>query len=437
MNKRFLSRSISAMLLAVSLGGALQRTVVSAQSDDPYAANEVVLKLKLASDLSGIQSAHQLMVIEQFGSRPIYRMRINDGIQPPAKAQVLLTDSRIQYAEPNFEFQAPESRARSRPGWVIGDGDTDDSEWAPAAMNLPQAHTVSRGAGVRVAVIDTGIETTHARFAGRLKSGYDFVDDDVNPSELGTTNNFGYGHGTHVAGLVAVTAPDAAIMPIRALDPDGKGNLWVLAEALAYAVDPDRNPGTDDGAHVINLSLGTTRQTSLLKEITGEITCENDDDDDDNENNNTRCRNFGGAVVIAAAGNSGSETMHYPAAESVAGLIAVGASTRQNTMASFSSFGSHVKLVAPGERIISSVPNGATAAWSGTSMAAPLTAGVAALLIAQDPGKKPADITGLLESKGSSLCNASAKLLNAAEALGLSTDTSPPCTVYAALVQGG
>ena len=71
---------------------------------------------------------------------------------------------------------------------------------------------------------------------------------------MGTAANLGFGHGTHVAGLVALTAPDAKIVPYRVLDENGEGNVWVLAEALLRAIDPDGNPAKDDGAHVINIS---------------------------------------------------------------------------------------------------------------------------------------------------------------------------------------
>ena len=101
--------------------------------------------------------------------------------------------------------------------------------------------------------------------------------------------------------------------------------IWVLAEGLRYAVDPDGNPNTNDGATVINLSLGTLRRTQLLEQIVAEVACANDDDDDDDDDD--RCHTTGGAVVVAAAGNSGDSMPQYPAAEAVEGTVAVAAST--------------------------------------------------------------------------------------------------------------
>ena len=83
-----------------------------------------------------------------------------------------------------------------------------------------------------------------------------------------------------MAGLVALAAPEAKIMPVRVLDAAGRGNVWVLAEGIGWAVDPDARPDTDDGAHVINLSLGTTRPTRLLETAVALATCNFADDDD-------------------------------------------------------------------------------------------------------------------------------------------------------------
>jgi subtilisin family serine protease len=133
-----------------------------------------------------------------------------------------------------------------------------------------------------VAVLDTGVDRSHPALAGRLLPGHDFVDGDTDPVGRPARRAIGaWGHGTHVAGLVALAAPGAAILPLRVLDERGEGNLWVLAEALLHAVDPDGNPFTRDGARVINLSLGTLQRTDLLDVVTRLVQCDDDDDDDD------------------------------------------------------------------------------------------------------------------------------------------------------------
>ncbi len=121
------------------------------------------------------------------------------------------------------------------------------AQWAPGTMHLVEAHRVRRGAGVIVAVLDTGVDRRHPALAGRMLAGFDFVDNDSDPSEEGSVVEGPYGHGTHVAGLVALAAPEAKILPIRVLDRRGVGNMWVLSEAIRYALDPDNDPASDDG----------------------------------------------------------------------------------------------------------------------------------------------------------------------------------------------
>lgn|GEM_PF-4547002 len=301
-------------------------------------------------------------------------------------------------------------------------------------IRLPAAHTVTRGAGVTVAVLDTGVDSSHPTLAGRLVAGYDFVDLDSDPSEVGSHDqDLVYGHGTHVAGLVALAAPEAKIMPVRVLDQAGMGNIWVLAEALAFAVDPDGNPATDDGADVINLSLGTNRPTELLAEIVTTVTCannSNDDDDDDDDDNNNGCPAAGGrgAVVVAAAGNSGTDALEYPAAEGVAGSLAIAASTPTDTLVDFSTRGSWVDVAAPGENILSSVPGGELGVWSGTSMAAPLVAGEAALVRAISPDLSAAEVADHVIATAAPIAGPVSRRIDAAAAVGLPLDTTPPDT---------
>lgn len=354
-----------------------------AQDGDDYVPGEVLVKLRYASQLPTIASRYRLdpTPIDRFGFRPIYRLRIKDGTAPPVKAAALAADpmGRVEFAEPNYEGQAPEGRQRL--SWAKGgDAAVYKGQWARYTIRLPEAHAVTRGEGIRVAVLDTGVDAAHPALQGRLLRGYDFVDMDTNPAEVGShALNPAYGHGTHVAGLVALAAPAAKIMPVRVLDPNGVGNAWVLAEALEYAADPDRNLLTDDGADVVNLSLGRRRPSELLSRVIKRVTCASE---------SLPCRAAGGrgVVVVAAAGNSGSDIREYPAADGEDGLLAVGASTPTDALADFSTFGSWVGVAAPGEAVLSSVPGGGYGSWSGTSMAAPLVAGEAALVRAAFPG---------------------------------------------------
>jgi len=118
-----------------------------------------------------------------------------------------------------------------------------------------------------------------------------------------------------------------------------------------------------------------------------------------------RCAAHGGAVITAAAGNEGNEqAKEYPAAEGVYGLLPVGASAANHRLADFSNSGSWVDVAAPGDHITSTVPGGQYGTWSGTSMASPLAAGVAALVRARSPKLMPVDVTKRIENSGAQLC---------------------------------
>lgn len=384
-------------------GGGGSCGAIQSLAPDAAEPNEVVVMLRAGIPIAAVLSGG-LTVIDQFGSRPIWRLRVAAGDTVGQAIQRLTADTtRVHWAEPNLQTQSPESRRCSV--WAIGQAGDFRAQWAPQALRLPAAHASSVGTGVRVAVLDTGIDYGHPAFVDRIGAGCDFVNPGPagnlcgQPAERGSRDaNPGYGHGTHVAGLVLLAAPQARIMPVRVLDANGHGNAWVLAEALAWAVDPDGNPNTDDGAHVVNFSLGSLQRTRLLEIATRIASCDLDDDDDDRDafeaDDEARCAQRHGAVVIAAAGNSGSPTeQQFPAAEiqleGLAGALAVTASNAQGRRADFGNHGPWVQIAAPGEGITSTVPGGGWGTWSGTSMAAPLAAGVAALVIATGQGPTP------------------------------------------------
>jgi thermitase len=417
--------ALAAVLLAMSL---------NAYSDGGNAAlpGELLVKLRSSAALGPLLSKYQLSLMDQFGARPIYRLKVSGTASVGDTIAALGAEIDVLIAEPNFVHESPE--ARKNVVWAIGSPQDYVAQWAPQAMHLSQAHLLSTGGGVRVAVLDTGVDRQHPALAGRLLPGFDFVDFDDDPSE-GSPDGIGFGHGTHVAGLVAMVAPDAAIMPLRVLDSGGQGNAWVLAEALLYAVDPDGDPNTDDGAHVINLSLGSLDRTRIFDTVAQLVSCTEPVDNDPAgdlsdpgyDADDARCSNFGGAVVVAAAGNDGSDAvLEYPAAEGAHGLVAVAASGSDSRLAGFSNYGSWISLAAPGDGITSSVPGGGYATWSGTSMAAPLVAGTAALVLAVDPGLTPDGVARRLARRSAALCGTGLRQVDAAAAL---LDQAPAATI--------
>jgi subtilisin family serine protease len=399
-----------AVLLAALLGIGTHAAAKS--PSDPEVAGELLVRLRSTAALQPLLAKYALSLAGQFGSRPIYRLVVAAGTNTHDIIGALELEPDVLDADPNAIHSSPEARRNN--AWTIGTPAAYTAQWAPQALHLAQAHTLSTGAGVRVAVLDTGVDATHPALAGKLLPGFDFVDNDLDPSEVGTPGvDLGFGHGTHVAGLVSLAAPGAQIVPLRVLDRAGQGNAWVLAEAMLYAVDPDANPQTNDGAQVINMSLGSVSRTHVLDTITKLAACalpaptdpENDLTDPGYNGDRERCAAFVGAAVIAAAGNDASEDVRqYPAAEGAYGLLPVTASNAARGLASFSNFGSWVDIAAPGDGITSTVPGGGYGTWSGTSMAAPLAAGSAALLRAREPALAARDVVKRLIEQSASLC---------------------------------
>lgn len=419
--------------VAAMAAGLLFAGTAAVQAADTGVPRQIVVQLRAGDSLPGVLSTHGLTLSRRLGPRPFYLLRTLASDDLAAKIAALNADARVAFAEPNLRVRDPEARKRSV--WAIGRQSDYLDQWAPEQLGLAAAHAVSDGSGVTVAVIDTGVDFAHPALAGRLLGGHDYVGNDADPSEEGSTADAAFGHGTHVAGLVALAAPGARILPLRVLDPVGRGNIWNVAAALLHAADPDGNPVTPDHAQVINLSLGTTTPTKLLDKVVELVTCSDDDDGEDDDDysdpgfnrDRERCDLHHGSVVTAAAGNGGNaRELQYPAAERAEGALSVAASTEASRVASFSNRGPWVMIAAPGEGLTSAVPGGGYAVWSGTSMAAPLAAGVAALLRAQQPDWKPVDVTKRLQDRSARLCGHWLRRLDARGAL---LDENPAPTV--------
>jgi thermitase len=296
----------------------------------------------------------------------------------------LRADPDVEWAEPNRERRlAGEPLA----GLLWGLNNTGQSVWwhrgtPDADIDAPQAWAVSRGAGITVAVADTGVDAGHPELAGRVVPGYDFVDDDADAQDV-------HGHGTHVAGTIAAgengagvvgVAPQALVMPLRVLDADGGGNSADVAAAFAYA--------GDRGIRIVNASLGASYPSLVERRA---------------------IHDHPGTLYVVAAGNGGPDgigddndgaTREYPCAHDEPNLVCVGATDSDDARAAFSNYGATtVDLFAPGQDIVSSWALGRPTVLNqsfgtgdgyevmqGTSMASPHAAGAAALAAAVQPG---------------------------------------------------
>ena len=367
----------------------------STSTADPQVAGQLILRLQNAVDLSSIATQYNLdpAPLDQLAIAPLYLMRITDGTSPDAKAVSLSSDSRVAYAEPNVVGSTAEDQGDS--SWASGGGaSTYLGQWAPTVIRLPQAFTITRGANVNIAVLDTGVDATHPALSAHLVAGYDFVDNDSNPSEIGTPGvNIAYGHGTFITGLVVLAAPDAHIIPVRVLDPNGVSDMWRLSKAMVWAAS--------NGADIINLSLGTHTRTHVTDDLIAGLSS-----------------NGRGVVVVAAAGNAASNQPQFPAGEGGSRVLSVGASTPTDALANFSDYGSWVRVLAPGVSMWSTVPGGQYASWSGTSMSTALASGEAALVRAAYPTLSAQDVISRIANTSTKVSGAVPLRINAGAALG-------------------
>lgn len=395
-------------LLVLLVWLALPAGSVSGNSDSfSYETDQIVIKLEQGYSVEEVNATYGTSTIRPLlNSAGIYLLQRPDGFSAEAVVTQMNDDSRLLYAELNYIGVAPEAFSADSFAWPDGGAEgTEDSEgdgatalslsprvtfeWEPdpgdsaryyhqpavQALNLDQAHVYHTGTGVTVALLDTGVDLNHGALSSSLAAGYDFVDDDPWPQDSANgldDDGDGYvdevaGHGTHVAGIIHLVAPDSRIMPLRVLDSDGQGNSFVIAEAMLYAVD--------HGAEVINMSLGTLVRSVFLEDVLQQVTA-------------------GGAVVVGASGNLNSNVPQYPAAFACA--LGITALNRMFVRDELANFGTWVDLSAPGERIYSTYPGGEFAWWSGTSMATPFVAGQAALLHGFDGALSPAGIGRLI-----------------------------------------
>ncbi|MFD7747481.1 S8 family peptidase [Streptomyces sp. NPDC059698] len=225
--------------------------------------------------------------------------------------------------------------------------------------------TTATGKGVKAYVVDTGIDAAHTEFGGRVVQGYDAVGDGRDGMDCN-------GHGTHVAGTVgggtAGVAREASLVNVRVLDCEGRGT-WagILAgfDWVAEDAERTRTPA------VLNASLGGARSTSVDAAVESVAAA--------------------GVLPVVAAGNDARDACDVsPAAAD--GVVAVGASDRQDRATSFSNRGPCVALYAPGADIVSARLGGGAVSLNGTSMASPHVAGVAALYKQENPSAAPASV---------------------------------------------
>lgn len=246
---------------------------------------------------------------------------------------------------------------------------SDMIDWGITRIGADKVWNQSTGSGVKIAIVDTGVQRDHPDLKNNIIQGYDFVNDDNDP----TDDN---GHGTHVAGIASAVlnqtgtvgaSYNAQIMPIKVLNNQGYGYLSGVAKGIYFAAD--------NGARIINMSLGSSTDSITLRNAV------------------TYAANKGILLVAAAGNNSGGPCL-YPAAYS--SVICVVATDSKNQLASFSNMGG--ELAAPGVSNYSTFVGSSYRYLSGTSMASPHVAGAGAILISKCPTCTTSEIRNILRN---------------------------------------
>ncbi|MFO8074436.1 MAG: S8 family peptidase [Polyangia bacterium] len=338
-------------LVAALAVAASPVTTTAAEPEKKIVPGEILVKFKSGYQGPGAEAIDEIgaRLLEKLSRIDVSRIELPGGISVEQGLARLEKLPFVEYAEPNLIFE---------PVWAPSDPRWDE-QWGIRKIRTPAGWGVETGSSEAViAIVDTGVDLDHPDLVDRLVAGRDFVDGDARADDVG-------GHGTHCAGIAAASAnngegiagvcPNCSVMPVRVLRPEG-GSASNVAKGIIWAAD--------HGADVISLSLGglfpSSTQLDAMRHAWDE-----------------------GAILIAAAGNSGVDSPHYPAYHEL--CLAVAATDRNDQRAGFSNHGSWVDVAAPGSLIVSTVPGGGYEHKNGTSMATPYVAGLAGLLFSR-PG---------------------------------------------------
>jgi len=349
--------------------------VLAGDHEHPNESSRILVKFGKKTSIGSIAAIKAEHKLETLCIVPKIRVHVLKVLEreKPARAiiDILRAHPHVVYVEQDFAASAlyePDDALISQ-------------QWFLSHIQAFDAWELWRGdPSAVVAILDTGVDHEHPDLQECIIPGWNF---DVFSSAYNTSNaDDDNGHGTHVAGIAAAltdnfigissVAFDASILPVKVLDAEGNGYYSAVASGIIWAAD--------HGAKVINLSLGGTSFSSTLQDA-------------------VNYANTVGALVIAAAGNSGDNTTYYPAG--CENAMAIGATDQSDQRALFSSYGAIVSVVAPGMNIFStfwSAGEGSTYVdASGTSQAAPMVSGLAALLFSQDLSRTNNIVRNLIE----------------------------------------
>jgi thermitase len=338
-----------------------------------YAPGEILVKFKSGVnqlDVQNLLAAQGTQILGAIQPIGVLKVAVRSGQEMDMIAS-LRGNPNVLYAEPNYIAYALETTPND-PGY--------GAQWGLSKIEAPGAWDIITGTSdVIIAIVDTGIDLDHPDLScsGKLMSGYNFVSPGSSPDD-----DHYPGHGTHVAGIAAACTNNATgvaglawgarLMPVKVLDSSGYGTYDQVAAGIVYA--------TDQGADIINLSLGGSAGSSTLSDA-------------------VQYANSRGRLVVAATGNTYGSVL-YPAAYPAA--MAVAATTSSDQHAPFSNYGPETDIAAPGVSIYSTLP-GSYGSLDGTSMATPYVSGLAALIWSLDPDLPRDQVRDVIESSAEDL----------------------------------
>jgi thermitase len=348
----------------------------------PTLAAEYLVKYRSSYALQTFSSNRLMQIQDLHEAGKLMKVRIAE----PNKVEALTH----LYSNPNVEYVVPNARMHLFSTPI--DAQALKQQWAIGKVQAEKAwQLIGKGSKkVVVAVIDTGTDHKHPALSPNMVAGYDFAGNDADPMDEVGQNP---GHGTHCAGIIGSTglvdggtigiAPEVSMMPIRFLDKNGGGDLNNAIKSIDYAIQQK--------VDVISASWGAAIPRNQAIPLIEAV---------------ERAEKAGIIFVVAAANDGQNNDTYevYPANAGTSNTLSVAASDANDKRPSWSNYGrAKVDLAAPGNEIISTLPNKAYGNLSGTSMATPLVAGLVALVKSQDPNLTPVQLKALLQSTGVSV----------------------------------
>ena len=328
-----------------SFGAVVNLKAKGTNESQESVPGEVIVGFYETIDVKDIDSFEGYAIREKIESLNVAVVQVNEGSEQ-FFIDNIIDSPLVKYAEYNWVVHA--FYTPNDPQW--------GQQWGPQRIHCENAWDSGTGSSsVKIAIVDTGIDYNHEDIAGNYVSGgHDWVNEDNDPMD---DNN----HGTHCAGIAAAVMDNnigiagvaqVKVMAEKVLGSGGSGSSSDVASGITHAAD--------NGANIISMSLGSSSPSSVIEDA-----CD-------------YAYNTKGVVVVAASGNDGQPQVSYPAAFET--VIAVGAIDTNDERCDFSNYGEDLELMAPGYRIVSSIPGNNYDFYSGTSMACPHVAGVAALV---------------------------------------------------------